>query len=270
MRSKALELMKQGKKVVYFDFELDRYAKFSDLIADLKLCKENKVEYVFIDEITFLCKEVTAELTGSKVLMPEFPVRGMEIYAVAMSAKIHAIVSGTDSYCLSLARENALYDRVIFVHTTHISYKEYTDLVGAVSVDMYIKAGGVLPRKEMDQKDWAEYVDTAIINNVLTSIVSIHPNTSRYNYLLKLKSTEIRSLILYTMAMTAISFIETLYLREYRYPELSSGVQIIENREQPIVLSGEFLQRIKDRIKKELFLERIDVQVLSYVLAGGS
>ena len=80
MRAKALDLMNQGKRVVYFDFEKGRTLQFNNLIADLKLCRENNAEYIFIDEITFLTKKATG-LADNEYFVSEFPDRGMEILA---------------------------------------------------------------------------------------------------------------------------------------------------------------------------------------------
>lgn len=262
MRSKALELMNQGKSVVYFDFELNRRASFDDLISDLKLCKEMNVEFVFIDEVTFLSAEVTAELSGKKYLVPEFPTRGMEIYAHTISAGIRVILSGTDSYCLSLARESSLFDRMEFLSTTYIPFQEYTKLVGYVQIAEYMKTGGILPRQEID---WNEYTETAVINNIITSIEAVHP--TKYRYLSEFKNGEIRSLILYTMAMTNIEFIERFFIREYGYPELMEGVDLLRKGENPILFPRDFIYNIKNRLRKDLFLTQIDSSLLSFVLA---
>ena len=83
MRSKALELMEEGRSVVFFDFEKESHEHFSfdNLLSDLKICKENGVEFVFIDEITFLRRKAIGG-TGNEYFVPEFPESGLDIYAL--------------------------------------------------------------------------------------------------------------------------------------------------------------------------------------------
>jgi predicted AAA+ superfamily ATPase len=265
MCSVALGLMEQGKRVVYFDFERNRTMRFKNLMQDLELCKERNVEYVFIDEITFLTEKVIADLTGEEYYVPEFPERGMEIYAITKITGMHIIVSGTDSYCLSLAKGDSLFDRMKFLHTTHIPYREYVDLVGNLTVSEYLEKGGVLYRPE--DEDWSEYLRTAIINNILVSIGAIHPVRSKYRYIIEMNSDEIKSLILYTLSMNNIEFIEQIFRRAYRFPELYDGVDLSRKGRPPVFIPEDFINSVREGLRREFNLTHLNENSLKYMLA---
>ena len=272
LRSKALDLLKQGKNLVFFDFELDSTPVFSDLICDLKLCKKYGVEYVFIDELTFLKKEIVAELSGDRVDVPEFPSRGMEIFAHTIQAGIKCIVSGTDSYCLSLAYADSLFERMQFIRTTCIPYAEYIRLMGNVSVLEFIRTGGILPKG--DAYNWSKYAETAIIDNIIRSIKAIHPVSSKYAYVRYLHDDEIRSLIIYALSVQDLEFIDKLFSREYWYPEFSDGIDFLEKLKDPVtgeadpvIFSAGFKARVKAAIREKLHLSRISDDVLNVALA---
>jgi len=264
MQSKALELIEQGKRIIYFDFELNRRAKFDWLIADLQLCKEDGVEFVFIDEITFLHEKINADLTSDEYVVPEFPERGMELYAHFAQCYGKIILSGTDSYSLSIAKGSSLFDRMKFIHTTHIPYHEYQYLIGPVTILEYLNHGGVLPRADMN---WNEYVETAIINNVLYSTEAISVARAKHLYLTRLRRNEIKSLILYALAMTNIEFVESLYRRKFNYIDLSDGIDLSCKGENPIDYPKEFVKDVRNEIKRRMALSHIESEHLGYYLA---
>ena len=267
MRSKALELMKEGRSVVFFDFEKESRGNltFDDLLSDLKICKDNGVEYVFIDEITFLRRKATGG-TGNEYFVPEFPECGLDIYALLSRFGIHVVVSGTDSYCLSLAKGDKLFDRMTFLHTTPISYSEFVTLVGKTPVLDYLKIGGVLPRNI--DLDWDEYLNTAIINNIVSSIQAIHPARTNYRFNSIFRDEQIRTLILYVLSMSDISFLsvvlDILYRREYSSQEFGDGTDLLSKRKPPILLPKDFRDKVKDLIIQRLGLTEIDPQMLDY------
>ena len=264
MQSKALELIEQGRRIAYFDFELNRRAKFDWLIADLQLCKEDGIEFVFIDEITFLHEKTSADLTGDEYIVPEFPERGMELYAHFAQCHGKIILSGTDSYSLSIAKGSSLFDRMKFIHTTHIPYREYQNLIGPVTILEYRNHGGVLPRADMN---WDEYVETAIINNVLYSTEAITVARSKHLYLTRLRRDEIKSLILYALAMTNIEFVEGLYRRKFNYIDLSDEIDLSGKSENPIDFPKEFVEDVRSEIKRRMALSHIESEQLGYYLA---
>ena len=171
-------LRRTGKKTLLFQMinELPReqtaYIKIkttdnmSMLTKDLDLLNKNGYKYIFIDEVTLM-----DDFIGTAALLSDiFATMGMKI-----------VVSGTDSLGFAMANRDELYDRNIMIHTSFISFKEYSRLLGIRSIDTYIEYGGTLKMENMgfDDPDFAfddvsfrddestrKYIDTAISRNI--------------------------------------------------------------------------------------------------------
>ena len=98
-----------------------------------------------------------------------------DIYA-ASGMKI--VLSGTDSLGFWITRSNELYDRAIFLHTTFISYKEFSTVLGLDGIDNYIKYGGTMSVSGdhynnvifSDSERTDEYIDSSIAQNIQHSL----------------------------------------------------------------------------------------------------
>lgn len=158
------------------NFEKSAYIKIRTtdqmdmVIRDLEKLSEDGYEYVFIDEVTLMKDFIDSASLFS------------DIYA-QMGMKI--VLSGTDSLGFWFARDNELYDRVRMVHTTFISYREYSRILGIDSIDEYIRYGGTFRAGEIDFDDkdlmtddasfrddesTRRYIDTAISKNIQHSL----------------------------------------------------------------------------------------------------
>jgi len=138
----------------------------SMLTKDLDLLYESGYRYVFIDEVTLM-----DDFIGTAALLSDiFATMGMKI-----------AVSGTDSLGFAMANRDELYDRNIMIHTSFISFKEYSQLLGIQSVDTYIEYGGTLKMENMgfddpdsvfddvsfrNDESTRKYIDTAISRNI--------------------------------------------------------------------------------------------------------
>ncbi len=138
----------------------------SMLTKDLDLLNKSGYRYIFIDEVTLM-----DDFIGTAALLSDiFATMGMKI-----------VVSGTDSLGFAMANRDELYDRNIMIHTSFISFKEYSRLLGIRSIDTYIEYGGTLKMENMsfDDPDFAfddvsfrddestrKYIDTAISRNI--------------------------------------------------------------------------------------------------------
>lgn len=140
------------------------------VIRDLEKLNNEGYEYIFIDEVTLMKDFIDSASLFS------------DIY-VQMGMKI--VLSGTDSLGFWFAEGNELYDRVRMVHTTFISYREYSRILGIDSIDEYIRYGGTLRVGEIDFDDeelmtgatsfrddetTRKYIDTAICENIQHSL----------------------------------------------------------------------------------------------------
>lgn len=158
------------------NFEKSAYIKIRTtdqmdmVIRDLEKLNNEGYEYIFIDEVTLMKDFIDSASLFSDI----YTQMGMKI-----------VLSGTDSLGFWFAEGNELYDRVRMVHTTFISYREYSRILGIDSIDEYIRYGGTLRAGEIDFDDeelltgdasfrddesTRKYIDTAISKNIQHSL----------------------------------------------------------------------------------------------------
>lgn len=137
------------------------------LYNDLHKLWKAGVKYVALDEVTAM-----SGFIDDAALLSDILARlGMRL-----------MLAGTDSYGLYLAHKSSLYCRVVLIHTTFMSYKEYDYLMGGVGVDEYIANGGSLAKTFETGAEVCDYVSTSIANNLIHSLMK----TSSWNLYNKL------------------------------------------------------------------------------------
>ncbi len=137
---------------------------------DMKKLFDAGYKFVFLDEVTLMKDFIDSAAIFSDV----FATMGMKI-----------VLSGTDSLGFWLAINEELYDRAKLIHTTFITYREYTRLLGIDSMDEFICYGGTLRAGELhfedrelnaedasfrDDETTRRYIDTAICKNIQHSL----------------------------------------------------------------------------------------------------
>lgn len=137
---------------------------------DMKKLFDAGYKFVFLDEVTLMKDFIDSAAIFSDV----FATMGMKI-----------VLSGTDSLGFWLAMDEELYDRAKLIHTTFITYREYTRLLGIDSMDEFIRYGGTLRAGELhfedrelnaedasfrDDETTRRYIDTAICKNIQHSL----------------------------------------------------------------------------------------------------
>ncbi|MBQ7609424.1 MAG: AAA family ATPase [Desulfovibrionaceae bacterium] len=113
-------------KAAYLTIESEGFA---DIKNDLNTLRNNGYKYIVLDEIT-ACEDF---IESCKSLANNYTASGMKIF-----------IAGTDSLSLWLALSGGLFDRDCTLHTTHVPFAEWTKLKGAMSLDEYIRFGGLL------------------------------------------------------------------------------------------------------------------------------
>jgi len=203
----ALELMAHNRNVVFW--ELSSSISANELISLINKLAENPCEYLFIDEATFV---------------DNFSSWGLYLYNRFSSMGIHVVVSGTYSYTLKLASADTLYDRIKLLPTTVITYSEYTYLTGK-GIYEFIESGGIL---DPINGAWADYLETAVVNNVVNSMVRL--TSPKYKPLANIKSSKVRSILFYILQEVSLRpILEDLEL-EYEYPELEQSLKNLLGR----------------------------------------
>lgn len=144
------------------------------LTKDLNILYRMGYKYIFIDEITLMNDFINT----AAILSDIFALMGMKI-----------IVSGTDSLGFAMANRDELYDRSIMIHTSFISFKEYSRLLNINSIDKYIEYGGTLKIENMsfndpdstfdevsfrDDESTRKYIDSSISRNIQHTLKNDH------------------------------------------------------------------------------------------------
>lgn len=135
-----------------------------DINKDLKYLEQNGFKYIFIDEVTLMSDFIE----GAALFSDVFATCGMKI-----------VLSGTDSLGFLFSEDEQLYDRYYQVHTTHIPYREFEEILGIKGIDEYIRHGGTMSLGGVHYNETStfaskqsadEYVDSAIARNIQHSL----------------------------------------------------------------------------------------------------
>ena len=139
-------------------------SNMSLLYKDLKRLRSEGYKYVFIDEIT---------------LLPDFIDDAALLSDIFASSSMKIVLSGTDSLGFLFAKDDQLYNRNIFIHTTFIPYREFEEVLDIKGIDEYITYGGTMSIEGNNyqnrslfssDKSINEYVDTSIAKNIQHSL----------------------------------------------------------------------------------------------------
>lgn len=235
----------------------------SILTQDLNTLYKMGFKYVFIDEITLLEDFIST----AAVLSDIFSMMGMKI-----------VVSGTDSLGFAMANRDELYDRSIMIHTSFISFKEYSRLLKITSIDRYIEFGGTLKMENMsfddpdsafddvsfrDDESTRKYIDTAISRNIQHTLKN--DNDGEYfNQLRELYEVgELTNVINRIVEKMNNNFLLSVIEEKFKSHDLGSAKNLLLHdipNERAFVLSkvdtDKIIERLKDIIdvkeKKEL------------------
>ena len=246
--------------------EGDSYGKLCQKLDEYIL--QNK-KAIFIDEIT----KIPTFLSSSASLADYYSGTGSKI-----------IITGTDSLGLNLAARGELYDRTESIHTTYISYGEFSRLIEKTDVDDFIHYAGVLSHEEdvkerefYNRKTASHYIDTAISSNITNTF--FHKNLPcnfihRYDKLIGMHNRDtliptITSIVeMYSGVITKDVLDAYFHQIEYANIDVSSALDLLEkhnifiNRdkftedfEAQIAFSLNSRRDINDKIEEESVLQ---------------
>ena len=152
------KLLTKTDKVAYLLASTDsKTSEIIDLIDDL--IKFN-YKYIFIDEITYL----KGFLENANIFSDGFAKRGSKI-----------IITGTDSFILDLAETDLLYNRMIKVNTSYISFDEFNKVYPNIDYLNYLHKGGTFDINDFyDETHLKEYIDKTIYENLVHSLKAMN------------------------------------------------------------------------------------------------
>lgn len=251
------------EKSVYINCNTD--CEMLDLRWVMDDLYEQGKRYFFIDEITMI---EDLQLYGNT----------LSDYYRIIGAKV--VVAGTDSFGLYLARTDVLYDRMICIHTSQVSYAEYARLCEE-SLDCYIEYGGTLTNTTYKNNQSAEqYLNTAIVNNILhglesreekrrhatvltelyerdelVSVIQKMINTFSYDIAMKAVKRSYKSAVLYATINNTRKNVKEYFDDEMINQAVKSALGIKNLDEMKTALTKENLETVKNYLKLlDLFL----------------
>lgn len=155
---------------------INRNNTFYDLKEDLDYLTTHGFKYIFIDEVTLLDDFISIA----------------SIFSDIYGTRSKIFLSGTDSLGLYIAKFDELFDRAIFIHTTYISYKEFSDVLNIDSIDKYIEYGGTMSldtneynNTPLSDDNYQSYIDSAIAHNITHSLKN-YRNGDHFSHLFEL------------------------------------------------------------------------------------
>jgi len=216
----------------------------ADINHDLKTLSALGYKYIFIDEVTLMQDFVDSAALFSDV----FAAQGMKI-----------VLSGTDSLGFWFAANEELYDRATMIHTTWISFKEHSYLLGINDIDEYIRYGGTLRVGETnfgdvidddasfrDDESSRRYIDTAIARNIQHSL-SCYKDGGHFRGLYELyRSGELTGVINRIIEDMNHDFLVSVLDREFTSHDYGEAASNLRRASDPSKRTD-----ILDRISKE-------------------
>ena len=235
--SKVLYLLCENTRS-YKNAENKELVETVDTIHDIKntIASFPECRYVFIDEVTKTADFIKA---GS-VIADSIASEGRKV-----------VVAGTDSLGFVFAGKDELYDRMHFLHTTYIPFKEYNRILGKDLMD-YIRYGGTLtPENVFYNKDSLnEYSSSAIIDNIVNSIRKV-TNPERGQSVLEkmIVRNELQTAISKVLEYPTKEFLEEIINMDFKSNNLGSLVDLMNKHD--IADRGESLNKedMHDRIR---------------------
>ena len=207
----------------------------SMLIKDINILKDKGYKYLFIDEITLMEDFINSAATLSDI----YCKLGMKI-----------VLSGTDSLGFAFADRDELYDRNIMIHTSYISFKEFSYILGINDVDQYIEYGGTFKIENMnlgdvdskndevafrDDESTRKYIDTAISRNIQRSLRNNHFGSSFASLRELHENNELTNAINRIIDNMNHDFLLGVFLNKYKSSDLGSSRQLLLQSSNPTI-----------------------------------
>ena len=218
-------------------------------------------KYVYIDEIT-LIKDF---IEGASFLS--------DVYANVMKI----VLSGTDSLGFLIASLNQLYDRCIMVHTSYISYKEFSNVLNINDIDIYIEYGGTMIKEGYnyhdkiapmfyDQETTLNYIDASIVHNILHSL-DCYKDGNNFDRLKELKYTnDLPGIINRIIQDLNHRFLASILNKSFKSTDYGSLKDLMRKNKKSEYLRTFLDKNIDDNeIYKDL-MERLNINADKYII----
>ena len=263
-------LRRSGKTTMLFQLlsELDLYETayikidtnntMGDLIKDINRLTEKGIKNFLIDEITLLDDFINSASALSDIYCQQ----GQKI-----------ILSGTDSLGFDFAKRDELYDRAIIIHTSYITFKEFSTVLGITDVDKYIEYGGTMQKENMkfddpqredlslafrEDESTRKYIDSAISQNIQRTLKNYSFGSNFYALKELYDKGELTNVINRLVENMNHEFLLSVIEERFKSHDLGSARQILfkrPNKEVQTALSEVNEIEVLERLKKIIHIK---------------
>lgn len=190
-------------------WEIENNDSMDDVNRMIIAEQEKGTSIICIDEIT----KAKDFITNSSVLADVFAKEGTNI-----------IVAGTDSLGFVFADRNELYDRTIYIQSTHIPFAEHCRVLGTNDMDDYIMFGGLMSKGRdkasvHDYDSACRYLNSSVSGNISRSV----KNSQEASCLDVLSMKELSSIIDKMVELYSGSFNKKIMQEELKTTKLTPG-----------------------------------------------
>lgn len=218
-------------------------ATIVQLNATLKKLIDSGARNIFIDEVT---------------AMEDF-IDGSAFLADVYARLAHIVLSGTDSLGFYLSSRNALYDRAILLHTTYISFKEFSYILDIHDIDQYIEYGGTFIHEGVNYHsdnvlEYGAYTDTAIVKNIQHSLEHYHDGSGFDRLKAHYERNDLTNLINKAIQDQTHRFIRSVLERRFKSQDYGSLKQLILKRRH----APELIEFIENVNEEKLYADLMD------------
>lgn len=252
------------KKAAYIKVNEDN--NMADLLRDLDVLKNKGIEVVLIDEIT---------------LMEDFIGSAATLSDIYTNLNMKIVLTGTDSLGFAFSDRDELFDRNIMIHTSYISFKEFSELLGVDDIDEYIEFGGTLKHENMDFNDpdydkdevafrddesTRKYIDSAISRNIQRSLKNNRFGNSFAHLKQLYDSNELTNVINRITEDMNHDFLLNVITRRFKSNDLGSSKQLLLHQKDPETRTA--LYDIDEEAVLKRIKEMLDIKEKDELLVG--
>lgn len=252
------------KKAAYIKVNEDN--NMADLLRDLDVLKNKGIEVVLIDEIT---------------LMEDFIGSAATLSDIYTNLNMKIVLTGTDSLGFAFSDRDELFDRNIMIHTSYISFKEFSELLGVDDIDEYIEFGGTLKHENMDFNDpdydkdevafrddesTRKYIDSAISRNIQRSLKNNRFGNSFAHLKQLYDSNELTNVINRITEDMNHDFLLNVITRRFKSNDLGSSKQLLLHQKDPETRTA--LYDIDEEAVLKRIKEILDIKEKDELLVG--
>jgi hypothetical protein len=255
---KTVMMMHEIDKLDSFEQCLFIECEDNDSMMDVRnaIDEFSECKYVFIDEIT----KVKNFSRACSFLADHYAFAGRKI-----------VVTGTDSLGFIFASSDELFDRMCFIHTTYVSFKEFNFLLGK-GIEDYLKYGGTLTDGEVfyNKDNLNEYTNSAIVNNVLHSLQRWHTNEFYGVLDSAIEHGDLESIINKVLEVSNRRFLARVINKDFKSHDLGSLVNLMTIRgigDAGVLDTDSVSERIRIALRiKEQHFDLVDDKVVTAII----